>query len=176
VLGASERGDDQLSRPRGHADFTKGTLDASRLQVIDGPWSVLVSANGQKSASTLLSGEEFSVGGARFGRGYDPSEITGSNGAAGALELRYDGRIPDLGVDLAYQLYGFGDFGVVWAGDPDGGVMRDSLASAGLGVRFTVASRYLAEIEAAKPLTRGVATEGNSNDLVRVYFRLTANF
>jgi hemolysin activation/secretion protein len=176
ALGASERGDDQLSRPRGHGDFTKGVLDITRQQVIDGPFSALASIAAQKAATTLLSGEEFIVGGARFGRGYDPAEISGSNGAAGSLELRYDGRIDGLGPELGYQLYGFGDFGAVWTGDPDGGVQRDSLASAGMGVRFSIAGAYLAEIEAAKPLTRGVASEGNKTDMVRVFFRLNASF
>ena len=176
IFRASDRGDDQLSRPRGHGDFTKGTIDLTRQQIIDGPWSAMASMIGQKAASTLLSSEEFAVGGARFGRGYDPSEITGSNGAAGSLELRYDGRIPGLGPDLTYQLYAFGDFGVVWTGDAAGGVEKDSLASTGLGVRLGIGGRYSAEIEAAKPLTRGVASEGNKTDMVRVYFRLSANF
>jgi hemolysin activation/secretion protein len=176
VLGASEAGDDLLSRPRGHGDFTKGLIDLSRQQLIDGPWSAMASLSAQKAGTTLLSGEEFSVGGARFGRGYDPAEISGSNGAAGALELRYDGRIAGLGPELTYQVYGFGDFGAVWGGDPDGGVQRDSLASAGMGVRFGFGGVYLAEFEAAKPLTRGVASEGNKNDMVRFFFRLNASF
>ena len=176
IFRASDRGDDQLSRPRGHGDFTKGTIDLTRQQIIDGPWSAMASMIGQKAASTLLSSEEFAVGGARFGRGYDPSEITGSNGAAGSLELRYDGRIPGLGPDLTYQLYAFGDFGVVWTGDAAGGVEKDSLASTGLGVRLGIGGRYSTEIEVAKPLTRGVASEGNKTDMVRVYFRLSANF
>lgn len=176
VLHASKAGDDELSRAGGSGDFTKGTLDLTRQQIIDGPWSAQVSVAGQKSQSTLLSGEEFSVGGARFGRGYDPSEITGSNGAAGSLELRFDGNIPGLGPEITYQLYGFGDFGVVWTADTtDGGMARDSLASTGLGVRLGVQG-YRAEIEAAKPLTRGVATEGNKKDMMRIYFRLTASF
>ena len=136
----------------------------------------MASIAAQKAGTTLLSGEEFSVGGARFGRGYDPAEISGSNGAAGSLELRYDGRISGLGPELTYQIYGFGDFGAVWTGDVDGGVQRDSLASAGMGVRFGLGGAYLAEIEAAKPLTRGVASEGNKNDMVRVFFRLNASF
>jgi hemolysin activation/secretion protein len=123
-----------------------------------------------------LSGEEFSVGGARFGRGYDPSEITGGDGAAGLVELRHDGRFAGLGTELSYQLYGFGEFGVVWTGDPNGGGARDSLASAGAGVRIGWGGRFLGEIEVAAPLTRGVASEGGRSDFARVFFRLTAAF
>jgi hemolysin activation/secretion protein len=177
ILNASEAGDDELSRPRGHGDFFKAVVELARQQQIDGPWAASITLAGQKSTSTLLSGDEFSVGGARFGRGYDPSEITGSNGAAGVVELQYNGQVPGLGPELTYQVYGFGDFGVVWTGDAiGGGVQKDSLASAGGGVRLGWGGKYLAEVEVAKPLTRGVASEGNSNDLVRVFFRLTASF
>jgi hemolysin activation/secretion protein len=177
VLNASDGGDDQLSRPRGHGDFFKGVIELARTQQIEGPISASITLAGQKATSTLLSGEEFAVGGARFGRGYDPSEITGSNGAAGVVELQYNGQVPGLGPELTYQLYGFGDFGVVWTEDfVAGGVQKDSLASAGGGVRFGWGGKYLAEIEVAKPLTRGVLSEGNTNDLVRVFFRLTAAF
>jgi hemolysin activation/secretion protein len=93
------------------------------------------------------------------------------------MELQYNGQVPGLGPELTYQVYGFGDFGVVWNTDVEGGgVKKDSLASAGGGVRFGWGGKYLAEVEVAKPLTRGVASEGNSNDLVRVFFRLTASF
>jgi hemolysin activation/secretion protein len=177
VLNASDVGDDELSRPRGSGDFFKGVLELARTQQIAGPFAASITLAGQKSASALLSGEEFAVGGARFGRGYDPSEITGSNGAAGVVELQYNDLVPGLGPELTYQLYGFGDFGVVWTDDfIAGGVRKDSLASAGGGVRFGWGGKYLAEVEVAKPLTRGVASEGNSNDLVRVFFRLTASF
>jgi hemolysin activation/secretion protein len=177
ILNASDGGDDELSRPRGHGDFFKGVIELARQQQIEGPFAASITLTGQKAATTLLSGEEFALGGARFGRAYDPSEITGSNGAAGVVELQYNGQIPGLGPELTYQLYGFGDFGVVWNTDIEGGgVKKDSLASAGGGVRFGWGGKYMAEVEIAKPLTRGVASEGNSNDLVRVFFRLTGSF
>lgn len=34
---------------------------------------------------SLLSPKQFGVGGSQFGRGYDPSEITGDSGVAGKV-------------------------------------------------------------------------------------------
>ena len=69
--------------------FTKLLLDVTRVQKLARDWSLQISASGQKSNQTLLSSEEFSVGGQRFGRAYDPSEISSSQGAAGSLELQF---------------------------------------------------------------------------------------
>jgi hemolysin activation/secretion protein len=176
VLDGSRRGDKLLSRPRGTGDFIKLTFDAARQQRIDGPWSAYVTAAGQTSGAVLLSSEEFGVGGARFGRGYDPSEITGSRGVAGAVELRFDDRIGTEGIVIGYQLYGFADYGAVWNDPPEGGTDRDTLASAGLGVRTSWRGQLFGEAELAFPLTRGVATNGGSTDGPRVFFRLTATF
>ena len=112
---------------------------------------------GQWSADPLLSYEEFSLGGEQFGRAYDYGEVTGDDGVAGSGELRYcdSTRWPWLS---EYQVYGFYDIGAVWNETPGGGTTRDSLASAGAGLRLFLTSRLRASFEAAKPLTRMVQT------------------
>lgn len=174
ILNASEAGDTPLSRPRGRGDFTKVGIDLVRRQTISGPWSLMLMASAQKSGATLLSSEEFSVGGSRFGRAYDPSEITGSDGAAGSIELRYAGNV-DWPVLDSYELYGFYDFGAVW-NDTGDQTDRDSLASTGLGARFGYEGRIFGGVELAKPLTRSVAGEGSDGKDWRIFFRLSANF
>ncbi|HEX9837514.1 MAG TPA: ShlB/FhaC/HecB family hemolysin secretion/activation protein, partial [Alphaproteobacteria bacterium] len=119
--------------------------------------------------------EEFGLGGARSGRGYDPSEVTGSDGFGTTLELRYDGNLESAGVPVAYQLYGFYDFGIVWNDSTLAGTMRDSLASAGAGVRFGWRQDASGGIEFAHPLTHGVASAQGERDL-RVLFRVGAKF
>ena len=57
--------------------------------------ALYVSVRGQYSAVPLLSSEEFSFGGNVSGRGYDPSEISGDQGVAATIELRYSG-LPEL--------------------------------------------------------------------------------
>ena len=176
VLDASRKGDVLLSRPRGTGSFAKLTFNAARQQRIAGPWSAFVSAAGQTADTVLLSSEEFGVGGAQFGRAYDPSEITGSRGVAGAVELRYDDSIGGQGIAIGYQLYGFADYGAVWNDPATGGVDRDTLASVGLGVRTGWAGQLFGDAELAFPLTRGVATNGGTTDGPRIFFRLTATF
>jgi hemolysin activation/secretion protein len=162
ILNASRKGDANVSRAQGDPQFVKATAEASRLQRIHGPFSLLVSAAGQKSANTLLASEEFGVGGMAFGSAYDNSEITGEDGVSARAELRADNlfRLP---LNL-FQLYGFYDFGQVW--DRDNAVVKDrirSLASAGLGFRATVNPTISASFEAAKPLTRPVQTAGDND-------------
>ena len=48
-----------------------------------------------------------------FGRGYGSAEISGDNGIAGSLELRFDQKL-NLQYLTGYQLYGFVDSRLAW--------------------------------------------------------------
>jgi hemolysin activation/secretion protein len=173
ILNATETGSPNLSRSLGRSDFTKATLYAARLQGIAAKWSVLAALTGQYAANNLLSPEQFAVGGEHFGRGYDPSEIVGDSGVAGKVELRYAGGpvATWLGAYTAYASY---DIGQVWQRSvPPGQDATQSIASAALGVRFTLRERLSGYIEAAKPLTRVVFAEGDRD--ARVFVGLAAN-
>lgn len=168
VLNASRLGY-QVSRTDGESDFDKVTIDANRIQKITDDLWAEVNARGQYSAHVLLSGEEFGLGGSRFGRGYDPSEISDSRGVAGALELRH--RLPvKEGVLSNLWFYAFYDAGAVWRTDSS----RDSIASAGGGLRLFPWDGAVASIEIAKPLTRAVSEEGNTKS--RLFFNVGINF
>ncbi len=168
ILGASSSDSPSLSRPGASPEFTKVTLDYSRYQKVWNNVAVLLTATGQKSSGTVLSAEEIGLGGERFGRAYDPSEITGKDGAAGRIELQYDGSLADSLLSQ-YQFYGFYDIGAVWADVPAG---RQSLASAGFGVRGQFQHGLFGYVELAKPLTRLVAAERAGGDNPRVFFVL----
>ena len=111
VLNASAGG--ALSRPDATGEFTKFTAEFGRLQNLGGNFSVYASAAAQLSLDPLLASEEFSLGGARYGRAYDYGEFKGDDGVAASVELRYSGQ-PDIAFLQSYQLYGFYDFGAVW--------------------------------------------------------------
>ncbi|MCZ6467931.1 MAG: hypothetical protein O6829_11730 [Alphaproteobacteria bacterium] len=168
ILGASGSDSPSLSRPGASPEFTKVTLDYSRYQKVWNNVAVLLTATGQKSSGTVLSAEEIGLGGERFGRAYDPSEITGKDGAAGRIELQYDGALADSLLSQ-YQFYGFYDIGAVWADVPAG---RRSLASAGFGVRGQFQHGLFGYVEIAQPLTRLVAAERAGGDDPRVFFVL----
>lgn len=170
-FGASDKGDPDLSRPDADPEAVKVTLDANRLERLYGAFSLQMGVSGQLSSAPLLSSEEFGVGGANsIGRGYDPSELVGDDGLSGSLELQWTNVAPAPYID-SYTVYGFYDIGKVWNDDATSPSLREqSLASAGVGVRTTIATNAKADLMVAVPLTRDVAAENDDDP------RLYANF
>lgn len=174
LLGASERGDLDLSRAEGRPDFTKFGASISRRQQILQDYEISGDMIAQYSGTPLLSSEEFGYGGAGFGRAYDPSEIVGDKGLAASVEFRH------TPFDFGYadiQPFVFYDFGKVWnldAGQPK----TESGASAGFGARAAAGNNLNASVAFAKPLTRSISTpQGYSDkDGPRVQFNLTAKY
>ena len=169
-FGATDEGAGR-SRTNGQQDFTSLRASFTRVQPLFGAFSAVLAGEGQYTRDALLASEEFALGGAAFGRAYDAAEITGDVGIAGSLEIRYTG----FASPASYQLYGFYDAGTVWNRKRvilD--AKRDSLASAGAGVRFGFAHDIEASAEAAMPLTRPVVAEGDED--ARVFFRLGKRF
>lgn len=187
VLGATPSGKaTNVSRPGAEATFTKATLDASRTQNLDRVLSGLdlltaVSAGGSFGQG-LFASEQFGVGGPVFGRGYDPSELTGDYGASGKAEFQYNFQAPmPAGPPPRLQLFTFYDFGAVTDQNParlNESAMPRTLASTGLGLRANWTDHILASLEADKPLTRGVAAYSSNVDKKpwRIYFTLTARY
>lgn len=173
VLDATEKGSSNLSRFDGRSDFTKAEAYITRLQGLGGNFGLQLSVGGQWSAHPLLSSEEFALGGTRFGRAYDFSEVTGDLGVAASAELRY-GKSLGMTWLNAYQLYGFYDNGSVWNDISGVGSFRDSISSAGAGFRLTITPNFRVNFEAAKPLTRFVDTRDSTS--MRYFFNVTASF
>lgn len=173
LFGASERGRAELSRSDAGGAFTKAELEIQRVQTVTDRISVLAQARGQLSADPLLSSEEFAVGGRAYGRGYDFGEISGDDGVAGLVELRFDGT-PETEWLQRWQLYGFYDLGAVWNDGIEGKFERQSLASTGVGLRLTLPHEIFASLELAKPLTFTPDTEGDRD--LRAFFTVSAQF
>ena len=176
ILNETTSGSADLTRALGKSDFTKVTTELSRLQRLSGNFTVLAVATGQWAADELLASEEFGAGGARFGRAYDASEITGDHGAAGLLELQY-GQSIQHSFFQGFQLYGFYDYGATWRKTPGANEpRRQTLASAGFGLRYNLTRGISGYVEVAKPLTRSVSSRGNEGDDRRVFFSLAKRF
>lgn len=155
-LGASEKGEANLSRAEATPDFTKVEASASRLQEINKDWYLYAAASGQIASGPLYSAEEFGYGGKAFGRAYDSSEITGDHGIAGSVEARYAhwNTLEPVGLTP----YAFYDAGMVWnddTGAPDSAFGN----SAGLGVRFLIQPYAVTgDLSVAVPLSRPTST------------------
>ena len=174
AFGASDKGDANLSRPDADPRFTKLTGSVSRLERIVNNVNLKASLKGQISSSALLTAEEFGVGGAALGRGYDPSEIVGDDGIGGSLEVQWD-RPYQISWLNDYTLYGFYDVGKVWNTDATTSSDKvNSLASAGVGIRATIVPGTDAGFMLAMPLTSKVAAENNSD--IRPYFNISHKF
>ncbi len=176
ILGATGRNNFGASRLRGTGrSFNKIGLDISRLQRLNDVWNLYVATIGQFADHALLAGEEFSVGGESFGRGYDAGELTGEHGFATRAELQANFDTNFAWLD-GWQLFGFHDFGMVWNRDRDitESNQARTLASVGTGVRLQFTPHISGELMMAKPPTRIKATEGDDN--VSLYFRLKSKF
>jgi hemolysin activation/secretion protein len=172
IFGASQSGDPLLSRDGASGQFSTLDLFYTRYQSLVGPWSLKLSAAGQYASTVLLTSQQFYLGGTAFGRGYDSALVSGDNGIAGSLEIRYDH-------DLSYrylkgfQLYGFFDAGTVWNA---GYSFSDglSLDSAGAGVRFFFDDNLRADIGVAFPLS--LRAPDNESRTVQILFSLSTSF
>nr|WP_312014488.1 ShlB/FhaC/HecB family hemolysin secretion/activation protein [Bradyrhizobium sp. AUGA SZCCT0283] len=170
ILGASQRGDDDLSRAGASGKFSALNFWFTRYQTLSDAWSLKLAAAGQTASGPLFTSQQFYLGGIAFGRGYGSAEISGDNSLAGSAELRFDQKT-SLQYLSGYQLYGFVDSGVAWN---DGYRLSDglSLTSVGGGVRFFLVDGLQADIGAAAPLT--YRAPDNPTRGARVLFSLTS--
>lgn len=172
VFGAS-RGDDVfVSRNGASSTFSVLNLGFTRYQTLSDAWSVKLSGAGQFASGPLFTSQQFYLGGAAFGRGYGSAEISGDNGMAGSVELRFDQK-HTFKYLTGYQLYGFVDAGTAWN---DGYSYTDGLAltSAGVGVRFFLGDDLRAEIAVAAPLS--YRAPDNMTRSARALFSLSNSF
>ena len=172
MLGANDQGD-LLSRSNADPSFTRVSAQYTRLQPLSQSFSAFFGVSGQYAFDPLFASEEFAIGGPAYGSAYDPAEITGDHGVSSRIEVRYSDTLPEWYVDI-YQLYGFYDVGKVWnrntlVGEND----QASLASSGVGLRFTLTENIAGSAEVAVPLTRDVSAEGSDGDNVRGFFSLS---
>lgn len=151
VFGASHFNDDLLSRDGAASNFSVLNVWFTRYQTLNDAWSLKLSAASQTASRPLFISQQFYLGGAAFGRGYGAAEISGDNGLAGSLELRFDQKV-NFRYWTGYQLYAFGDAGAVWN---DGYRLSEGLAltSAGAGVRFFLPDDLQADLGVAVPLS-----------------------
>lgn len=174
MFNATESGSSNLSRTLGKSDFTKLTGDFMRLQNLAPGWALLGSASWQYSFDKLLASEEFGVGGAKYGRAFDSSEITGDQGFAFKVELQKAFR-PEWEYLSDFQLYGFLDYGSVWNKvKTSTGAKNQSRTSMGMGMRFNMTDSISGSLELDKPISDKVAAEGNKDS--RFFFSLSKRF
>lgn len=174
-FGSSKKGDANLSRALADPNFTKVELSVQRQQTLTSSWSVLMQASGQWANAPLFASEEFGVGGQAYGRAYDASEIVGDKGASAMAELRYYGWRTMQPINV--EPFFYYDIGFVTNKD-SGQPPRESLSSAGAGLRFATTAGQSGMIGLAVPLTRDAAAPiyGASATSPRLMLQFAHNF
>jgi hemolysin activation/secretion protein len=169
VLGASHAGDALLSNDGASSRFSLLNFAFTRYQNHSDIWSIKMSAAGQVASAPLLTSQQFYLGGAAFGRAFDSGLISGDNGIAGSVELRFDQKL-NHELFKSYQLYAFFDSGVVW-NFGDGTDDIQSLLSVGAGVRLYLGGEMQAGVAIAAPVSyRSPINEGRGS---RILFSLS---
>lgn len=174
ILNATRTRDPFQSRADAETNFLKVTGSVTRLQRIVPKVSLLLDAAGQFTSDGLVAAEEFALGGGQFGRAFDPSEISGDRGVAARAELRYDGETSAPWLKQ-YQLYVFGDYGIVW-NQQAGSYQSVDLGSAGGGVRLTLNDNISAYVELAVPYEKTPDFEARWGNSVRGFAGISLRF
>ncbi|MES2510572.1 MAG: ShlB/FhaC/HecB family hemolysin secretion/activation protein [Pseudomonadota bacterium] len=176
-LGGTQASDLLKSRVGADGVFSKLTFDYERSQPLGPGTSLVAGVGGQWANTPLLSSEQYALGGRRFGRGYEPAEVTGERALALRIEPRYTAAFNRYGL-RSWQFFGFYDIGRVWKlGTPTPGVASSpSLASAGMGARLFFEKNMFGVIDAAWPLTRPLASNPAKGKSVRLLASLVLRF
>ena len=134
--GATRAGDPLASRPDAGGRFVKGAFNLRLAKPLADNVRLQAAVAGQYSTRSLLSFEEFAVGGSQIGRAFDYNEITGDHGLAGVVEIAY--RLGDnKGLIKKPELFAYADGGATFRkhATPDF-PKKEWLAGTGVGARF----------------------------------------
>lgn len=171
VFGASRKSGADPSQDDARPQFSRVRLTASHFTQLVDTWFVTFQAMGQYADGPLPSGEDFNYGGARFGRGYDYSAISGEHGWSASAELSYAVNGSFLGIGQM-QFFVFADAGRTWRIRPSAqGADTLFASSAGGGVRLTITPQLNASVEAALPIAYDDTVI--ANDTTRIFFTLS---
>jgi len=183
IAGGSKQGSNILSRPSANLKFNKliGQLNHVRIipvaQADTGQWLMSTSIKGQYSGHNLPASEEFSVGGAEFGKAYDGGAIAGDSGVAVGVEFSHiDSQAKGWKATLASKL--FLEAGWAKQNDPAVGVAsRAKLASAGFGWSWSSSDGLQISWLTAKPIWLDIVSQptGEQRNL-RSFVNLSKSF
>ena len=112
--------------------------------------SLLLRTNVQLSSTALVPIEQFGLGGLESVRGYRQNLLLTDNGAFASAEVRLPiVRVSQAGV---LQIAPFVDVGTTWNNSGRDAPEQNTLASIGLGLRFSSGDRFTARLDWGIPL------------------------
>lgn len=155
-------------------DFRKLVLQGSYNHLIGEDWVVRLRAASQIAFDKLPVSELYALGGPLFGRAFLQATTLGDSALAESIEIGFDPKgLP--GPLAGMEIFGFADNGETWYRArllaPS---IRETLASAGGGVRIPVGEKTRLELQLAKGLTAD--GPGLRNGGWRFLFALAAKY
>jgi hemolysin activation/secretion protein len=172
IFGGLDKDDDpKASRQNAGGEFTKLTLDLSRIQRITDNSFLILKANTQVASDNLVVGEQFSIGGADSVRGYPISEYSGDYGYNLSSELRIRPLLS--GIKLPFSKDKLGDV-MQWVFFIDHGAVflkeatvvegkNEYLTGAGLGLRFNFSKDFHIRVDCGWPVGDKDPSTGHNN-------------
>ncbi len=117
---------------------------------------LLTSLNAQLTPDSLLSLQQFSIGGVDTVRGYRQNQLVADNGITGSISARIN-----LTSDQNLQLTPFFEFGTAWNSDNTNSNF-ETIASLGVGFRWRMFNDFILNINYGIPL---IPVKNQSNSL-----------
>jgi len=142
-------------------NFLHLNLDLHYTRVLRRDWQIASRFAGQLADSSLVTNEQFSLGGMSNIRGYYVSEAVGDDGFVSSLELRTPNFGSSLGTFLdEMRLFAFSDAGYARVRAPTTG-QTDTfrLISVGGGIRFDLSNLVTGEALIGVPLRNGPTSD-----------------
>jgi hemolysin activation/secretion protein len=141
IPGGSDGRADDFRRARATATdrYTILRYGLNYVRQFRNEWQMRFAFNGQYTTDSLVPGEQYGIGGPDTVRGYLVREVANDRGYSSQIELYTPDLARPLGLSDSYRLraLAFYDFGAVGRNNAlPGEVVRDSIASAGFGLRF----------------------------------------
>jgi len=131
-------------------------------------WQTRLGFNGQYTRNALVSGEQYGIGGPDTVRGYLLREVTNDKGFSGQVEFYTPDFARGMGLTDSYKtrLLVFYDWGQVERNHPlPGEIEKDSIASAGFGLRVTYGKSISLRLDVAQILQETANRDNNSQRL-----------
>lgn len=174
ILAATDPDRKDTSRADSEPNFNKVTLDLVHTRSFMRRFDLRARATGQYGFIPLPASHEFALGGERYGRAFNPGELTGESGFGVSFEAGYNFE-PGLPAIRRARPYAFYDFGVAWNEQTSSSTpLRKSLGSTGLGVRANLLGWSDLRMEYAVPVGHTPGNEGDRSG--RFFFFVSARF
>lgn len=156
ALGAMEDNDPKTSRAGADNKFTKAYLNLARVQRVGDYFSIIFRGSGQASTDSLVSIEQFSIGGADSVRGYPQGEFLGDDGYNVSTEL----RVSPWPNEIAQVAFFVDNGGVSVKNPPTGTKKYRHLTGVGYGLRLSLPYNLTVRFDLGFPVQPSKTSSG----------------